>query len=291
VEVKYDMRFGFSLRSLSAFALLSALLLTAAPPAAAQSAGWQGGPGAILDNTYIGSIDTPANGQTVSNAGTLTVGGWFVDQQATGWAGADAMQVFLGQMGNGGTMLANGVVAQNRPDVAAATGNQFWAASGFSATLQGSSLPAGQQTLNVYMHTGGKGWWYKSVSINVSSAAPAAAAPAPSSSSSSSGGSANTVVEVTNPVEAQNVSTRSDFTIQGTASSDVDRIDVYINGEADTGTQLGEVAPASDGSWSLTFTPTKFASTHANIYVYAHSRVTGQTVETIRGFNITDRSV
>jgi hypothetical protein len=286
------MRFGsFSLRSFSAFALLGALLLTAAP-AAAQPAGWQQGPGAILDNTYVGSIDIPAGGATVSNAGTLTVGGWFVDKNAQGWAGADDVQVFLGQMGNGGTMLAKGIVAQNRPDVGAALGNPYWAASGFSASVPGSSLPAGSQTLNVYVHTGGKGWWFKSVNVNVSSAAPAAAAPAPStSSSSSSGGSANTTVTVTNPTEAQNVSTRSDFTIQGTASNDVDRVDVWINGEPDTGTELGTVTPQSDGSWSLTFSPTHFPSTHANIYVFGHSKVTGKSVEVIRGFNITDRSV
>jgi hypothetical protein len=79
--------------------------------------------------------------------------------------------------------------------------------------------------------------------------------------------------------------------MQGTASPDVDRIDVYINGEPDTGTQLGEVTPASDGSWSLTFTPTDFPAAHTNIYVFAHSRVTARTVEILRGFNITDGPV
>jgi Bacterial Ig domain len=290
------MRIGwFSLRTFSVFGLLGAVLLTAAPPAAAQPAGWQEGPGAILDNTYVGSVDLPAGGKTVSNAGPVTVGGWFVDKQAQGWAGADDVQVFLGGMGSGGTMLAKGIVGQNRPDVGTSLSNPFWSASGFSASVQGSSLPAGSQTLNVYLHTPGKGWWFKSVNINVSSTAPAAAAPAPSTSSSSSasssGGTANTTVTVTNPTEAQNVSTRRTFTIQGTASSDVDRVDIWINGEPDTGTQLGTVNPASDGSWSLEFNPTKFPSTHANIYAFGHSKVTGKSVETIRGFNITDRSV
>ncbi|MBV9175038.1 MAG: hypothetical protein JOZ81_33705 [Chloroflexi bacterium] len=287
------MRSGwFSLRTLSVFAVLGALVLTAAPPAAAQPAGWQQGPNAILDNTYVGSIDIPAGGSTVANAGTLTVGGWFVDKQAQGWAGADDVQVFLGSMGSGGTMLAKGIVGQNRPDVGAALGNAFWAASGFSASVQGSALPTGQQTLNVYLHTPGKGWWFKSVNVNVSSTAPAAGMPAPSTSSTTtSGGSANTSVTVTAPNEAQNVSTRSSFTIQGTASSDVDRVDVWINGEPETGTQLGTVTPASDGSWSLSFNPTRFPSTHSNLYVFAHSKVTGKSVETIRGFNITDKSV
>jgi hypothetical protein len=87
---------------------------------------------------------------------------------------------------------------------------------------------------------------------------------------------------------------RGDYTIDGTATepgigpSDIDRIDVYIDGEKDTGQQLGTTTPASDGSWSVTFTPTHFASTHSNIYVYAHSKSTGRETETVRGFNIID---
>lgn len=290
------MRVGWlRVRALAVVALLGALVLPAAAPASAQSAGWQPGPGAILDNTYDGVIDTPTAGANVSNGASLTVGGWFVDRQAQGWAGADDVQVFLGQMGSGGTMLARGIVAQNRPDVGAALGNPYWAASGFSASVPGSSLPAGQQTLNVYIHTGGKGWWFKSVSVNVSSAgATASAAAASTSGASAPAGASNgqTTVDVTNPTEAQNVSTRSgDYTITGTASPDVDRVDVWINGERDTGTELGTVTPNSDGTWSVTFRPTRFPSTHANLYVFAHSRATGKEIEFIRGFNITDRAV
>src|SRR5205807_4001600 len=122
----------------------------------------------------------------------------------------------------------------------------------------------------------------------------AAPAPAPSGGGAATGGLQLTI---SNPAEAQNVSTRSDYTVTGTATtpgigpSDVDRIDVYINGEKDTGTLLGETTPLSDGSWAVTFKPTRFPSTHANVYVFAHSRSTGKEVEVIRGFNITDRSV
>lgn len=283
------MHFGSAtLRTCTALLVLSALVLTVAPPAAAQPAGWQGGPGAILDNTYVGTVDIPSNGASVSGGGSFLVGGWFVDKQAQGWAGADDVQIFLGQMGSGGTMLAHGIVGQNRPDVGAALGNPFFSASGFSATVNGSSLPAGQQTLNVYMHTGGKGWWFKSFSVNVVSGG---AASNPSSSSSTSSASASTTVTVTQPTEAQQVSTKRAFTIQGTASQDVDRVDVWINGERDTGTQLGTVTPGSDGTWALQFNPTKFPSTHTNIYVFAHSKVSGKEVEIVRGFNITDKNV
>jgi hypothetical protein len=281
-------------RLLSATACL-AVLATLASPAAAQSSGWQGGPGAILDNTYAGFIDLPQSGATVPGSGSFTVAGWFVDQTAQGWAGADNMQVWLGTMDGGGHMIAQGSVAENRPDVASALGNPYWAASGFSAVVNGSSVPAGGQTLNVYLHTGGKGWWFKSVSVTGGGAA-AAAAPAPSAGAAPTATVAGDapVLTITAPTEGQNVNAKgsADFTITGTATdpaagpSAIDRVDVWILGEPDTGTQLGTTTPAGDGSWSLTFKPTKFPSTHVNIYVFAHSKATGKTTETIRGFNI-----
>jgi hypothetical protein len=152
-----------------------------------------------------------------------------------------------------------------------------------------SSLPAGNQTLDVYLHTPGKGWWYEPVTVDLSPTAGAASVPSTSTPASSA-----PELTITSPMESQNVSTSSDFTITGTATepgagaSDIDRVDVYINGEKDTGTLLGETTPGADGSWSVTFTPTHFASTHSNIYVYAHSKSTGQVTEIVRGFNIVD---
>jgi hypothetical protein len=145
----------------------------------------------------------------------------------------------------------------------------------------------GSQTLGVYLHTPGKGWFYQSLNINLS--------PSGASPSTSAVASGAPQVSVSNPSEGENVSTRSNYTINGTAAepgsgpSDIDRIAVYIDGERATGTLLGETTPASDGSWSVTFTPTHFASTHSNIYVYAHSRSTGQETEIVRGFNIVDK--
>ncbi|HYW89740.1 MAG TPA: hypothetical protein VFB50_18345, partial [Chloroflexota bacterium] len=101
-------------------AMVAAVGTVLAPlPASAQTSGWQPGPGAILDNTYEGFIDVPATGASVSTSG-FTVAGWFVDNTAEGWAGADDVQVWLGTMDGGGSMLARASVAQNRPDVAAA---------------------------------------------------------------------------------------------------------------------------------------------------------------------------
>jgi len=284
----------------AAAAACLALIVSMAAPAAAQSSGWQGGPGAILDNTYVGFIDQPSSGAVVPGSGSFVVGGWFVDTTAQGWAGADQMQVWLGAMGGGGKMLANGIVGQNRPDVGSFLGNPFYGNSGFSASVPGSSVPGGPQTLSVYMHTGGKGWWYKTVNVNGGGAAPSSGTSSGSSSSTTaptnaSGGAP--VVTVSAPTEGQDVkaSGSSQFTITGTAAdpttgaAGIDSVEVWINGERDSGSgqSLGQAQLNSgDGSWSLTFSPTKFPSTHTNIYVYAHSKTTGKTGETLRGFNI-----
>jgi hypothetical protein len=125
-----------------------ALIGVAPLPAAAQTqaSGWSGGPGAASDTSdYSGSIDAPSRGATVPGSGSFAVDGWFVDKTAQGWSGADDVQVFLGQMGNGGTMLGKGVVGESRPDVASTLGNPYWASSGFSVSVPGSSIPAGSQ--------------------------------------------------------------------------------------------------------------------------------------------------
>jgi hypothetical protein len=284
-----------SARTVMLLGALSALLVSV-PAASAQTAGWQGGPGAILDNTYDGYIDTPRAGATVPGSGGFTVAGWFVDHQAQGWAGADDIEIWLGTMDGGGHMLAKANIAQSRPDVAAATGNPYWAASGFGAVVNGASVPSGNQTLYVYAHTGGKGWWWKSVGV-VGGGAAAAAAPAPGAASAPaaaapvSGGAP--VVKFLQPTDNQNVSTRSTFQINGTVDdpTHIDRIEVWINGERDSGTLLGTTTPSSDGSWSITFNPTKFASTHTNLYAYARNGVTHRETEIIVGINIVDRSV
>src|SRR5216683_3189103 len=131
----------FALPRIAAFlAAATALLLASVPAALAQSAGWQPGPDAAADSTYDGFVDIPHNGDSVPGSGSFTVAGWFVDTTAQGWAGADDIQVWLGTMDGGGRMLAKAAFAQNRPDVGAATGNPYWSASGFGASIAGSSV-------------------------------------------------------------------------------------------------------------------------------------------------------
>ncbi|HYY90323.1 MAG TPA: Ig-like domain-containing protein [Chloroflexota bacterium] len=281
---------------LSLLATLAAGMLAA--PASAQpgpsSSGWQAGPGAAGDPVYQGYIDIPANGSTVAS-GTILVGGWFVDTTAVGWAGADDIQVFSGAMGAGGTMLAKGIVAQNRPDVGAAFNYPFWSAAGYSASVPIGSLGTGSKTLNVYVHTAGKGWWFKQVAVNVGGAAAPAAAPAPGVTNPTASGP---VVTISDPRPGQNVPTTADFTLRGAATDPtagakaIDKVEIWIDGRrGDPGARfVGNANLDGGGGWSLSFSPTKFPSVNSNLYVYAHSTFSGkETVATVN-FNIQDRT-
>jgi hypothetical protein len=280
-------------------ALLVAAILLPAPAAADIVTTWTDGPGAGGDNTYAGFIDVPPANGTVS-VGGFVVAGWFVDKTAEGWAGADDIQVFQGTMDGGGKMLAKATIAQSRPDVAAALGNPFWAASGFTAQVPPASLTPGPQTLSVYAHTPGKGWWYEQVQVNVSSG-PIGAAPAPAVQATA--GAAPPIVGFERPKDGEIVFTKSDFEIigyaldksatpnQGVAGSGIDRVRVFIsNGNDNGGILLGEAvlgyadstpiaqygAQFASSGWRLTFKPTNFKANTYNLFAYARSAVTGK---------------
>jgi hypothetical protein len=103
-------------------------------------------------------------------------------------------------------------------------------------------------------------------------------------------------VTIGNPTEGSNVNAGGgrSYTITGSATDPVggagaiDSVEVWIFGErnANGATNLGPATILSDGSWSLTFLPTRFVSTHTNIYVYVHSKATGLESVASRGFNI-----
>jgi hypothetical protein len=268
---------------------------------------WTVGPNAILDDTYDGFIDAPAANSTIP-AGSFVISGWFFDRTADGWAGADDVEAWLGTMDSGGRMLAKLEIAQNRPDVAAAEGNPFAAASGFSGVVPPNSLAIGPQTLSVYAHTPGKGWWFKQVNVNVSMAPPATPAPAVT-------GASLPVIGIERPKDGENVLTKNLFDItgwaldpnagpfQGVGGSGVDRVSLYIGareqggvflGDADLGfsdtTPVGQYGGQFDQSgWRLTFHPTQFHANTYLLYAYAHSVVSGKEDSAIRYFAIREQ--
>ncbi len=282
---------------------------------------WTAGPGGILDNTYTGFIDVPSMNATVPTGG-FTVAGWFVDKTAEGWAGADDIQIWLGTMDGGGKMLAKAIFAQSRPDVAAATGNPFWAASGFGGVVPAGALAVGAQTLSVYAHTPGKGWWFKQVNVTVSGSAPATAAPAPSAPAPAGtapvSGGAVPILVIEKPASGENINTHSNGGLyqmigyaldrnaalnQGSQGSGIDHVSVYVDKERDNGGMfLGDADLAfSDqaaataygqqfigSGWRLTFKPTGLHAGSHTLFVYAHSVVTNkEALETV-GMNIVE---
>jgi Bacterial Ig domain len=131
-------------------------------------------------------------------------------------------------------------------------------------------------------------------------AAPAAApAPAPAAAGVSPG--APPTLTITAPQKGQNITTfgGQQFTITGTASDPnagptaIDKVDVWINGERGSpgGTDLGIVKPQANGSWSIILNPTRFPSTHTNLYAYAHSTNTDKETLVNVDFNIIDRCI
>ena len=292
-------------------ALLVGSILVPAPAAADVVTTWTGGPGAAGDSTYAGYIDVPAANATVPIGG-FVVAGWFVDNTAQGWAGADDVQVFQGTMDGGGKMLAKANFAQSRPDVAAAMGNPFWAASGFTALVPPSSLSTGPQTLSVYAHTPGKGWWYEQVQVNVSSTAVAGPAPAGAPAPVVQG-AALPIVGFEKPKDGELVPTKNDYEIigwaldknaapnQGVAGSGIDRVRVFIsNGNDNGGVLLGDAdlgfadstpvaqygAQFASSGWRLTFKPTTFHANTYNLIAFARSAVSGKEDSSARFFAI-----
>jgi hypothetical protein len=130
---------------------------------------WLAGPDGKGSSTIVGRIETPRSRATVNNAANLLVSGWAADTTASGWAGIDGVEVWSGASDkSGSTKLATGIVGLARTDVGEALGGSF-TNSGFSAVVKSGALQGlkGAQTLFVYLHTPGKGTWYRSSAVNV----------------------------------------------------------------------------------------------------------------------------
>jgi hypothetical protein len=131
---------------------------------------YRAGPEATGNNTYIGRLEAP--GRRIRSGVDVLVSGWFVDTTASGWAGADRGEIWLGSKGQG-TKLGDLSVGQPRADVSDALGVTDWRNSGYSGRVPASTisgLPGGDQTLNVYLHTPSKGWWFRGSTVNIPSA-------------------------------------------------------------------------------------------------------------------------
>jgi hypothetical protein len=279
----------------SAIGAAACVLLVTAVASLAQStsSNWQAADGGAVDPSLSGVIDAPANGATVGASAPIGVRGWFVDTTAQGWPGASDMQVYVGTR-DSGTLVAQGQIGGDRPDVAAALGNPYWASSGWSASVDPSQLPPGQNVLSVYVQTPAKGWFFQQVTVSTGAAtasgemlapAPGAQGPPPR-------------VAVLTPRDGESVSTSNrGYIVSGTASDatngarGIDWVELWLNGEANTDNaiHLGDADLASGGRWSMVIDAKQFAPINSNLYAYAHSAVNGKRSVAVVHFYFTDR--
>jgi hypothetical protein len=264
---------------------MAATLAATAAPAGAQheSTVWQPGPGATGDNSYVAYIEQPLSG-TVSSGAAFVISGWLVDTTAQGWPGFDQVQIYNGMMGAGGSLLASAEVGLDRPDVATATGNPAWQASGFSASVSGNAVQAGAYVLQLYGHTPDKGWWYTGFPLTVSVATDFSIAGPP-------------MVSINRPRSDEAISaSQTTYTISGDAVDPaatgasgigIDRVEIYLNGPRGDprGTFLG-AATINGTDWSLTFSPHLYPWGSTTLFVYARSRLTGGESQAIQFLTI-----
>jgi len=122
-----SLRFPLSLRFLLALGATVALVLPAVPAMAQSTAQ---GTSTATTTTMI-SIDSPADGATVTNGTQVDVGGWAADSAGPG-TGVDMVRIYLdGRMDAGGTLAGNANYGGSRPDVATALGSANFTNSGF----------------------------------------------------------------------------------------------------------------------------------------------------------------
>lgn len=274
-------------------ALLLVLVLAAAPSARADFVDpWSPGPDASGDDSFAGFVDAPATGALLSSSAPIEVRGWVVDQTADGWAGIDQVQVATGILGQGGQVLATAIVAQDRQDVAQALGNPFFSASGYSAVLPAGSVPPGQSTLNVYVHSPGKGWWYRSLAVQVQAQAPGqAAAPVPRATPPDLVLVVQGLAENTTLAPTVTTVTLSGFALDRRAPvnvnvfpSGVNHVQVYLDGGRRDGTFLGEAQMGKQNreatgfgerfltaGWEMQIHPNEFEEGPHALFVYATS--------------------
>ncbi|MDQ3809336.1 MAG: hypothetical protein M3336_03505, partial [Chloroflexota bacterium] len=144
---------------------------------------------------------------------------------------------------------------------------------------------------------------------------PLAAAPAPGATATVSGG-ALPILVIKSPAGAEKVKTSNEYEIigyaldpnaapnQGSQGTGINRVSVYMDadkddpkstflGDAELGysdedarTRYGERFASS--GWRLRFKPTTFHSGFHQLFVYAHSVVTGKEELETRGFDIVE---
>jgi hypothetical protein len=135
---------------------------------------WLAGPDGQGPSTIVGRVETPSRNQNIASGASVLVSGWAADTTAAGWSGIDGVEVWSGPKGGSATKLVTGNIGLTRTDISDALGAYFGKA-GFNAVIPASALAnlkPGSMNLYVYLHTPGKGSWYRTAALNLAPAPP-----------------------------------------------------------------------------------------------------------------------
>jgi len=135
-------------------------------------------------STTMISIDSPADGTTITNGSQVDIGGWAADSAGPG-TGVDMVRVYIdGRMDADGKLLGNANYGGARPDVATTLGSVDMTNSGYDLVWNATGLGGGSHMFYVYAHSIANGWAYKTVGFT----APAQPTPAPARGQMGPGG-------------------------------------------------------------------------------------------------------
>lgn len=119
------------------------------------------GPGASVQI----DIDELPDGATVR--GTAALAGWAVDHAGPDGSGIDHVHLYLDGPAGQGTFVAEVEYQLDRPDVAAALGDQRFARSGFRYKWDTNGVSPGAHVLYIYAHSTIADWTYITRSVTI----------------------------------------------------------------------------------------------------------------------------
>ncbi|MSQ24654.1 MAG: hypothetical protein EXR58_08980 [Chloroflexi bacterium] len=221
-------------------------------------------------------VDHPTDGIAVG--GMVAIDGWAVDQAAATGTGVDMVNVYLDGPSGTGAFLGSASYGANRPEAGSALGSDRFRASGWRLQWDASQIRSGQvHTLHIYAHSTVTNAWFSTTrTIRV-------------------GFADDPGVGVDNPKPGERVA--GEVAIRGWAAdrnspsgTGVDAVHVYLDGPSSVGRFLGAATYGSsrsdvaaslgsselrDSGWNLTWNPRGVTGGNHQVYIYAHSILTG----------------
>jgi hypothetical protein len=225
------------------------------------------------DAGVVGLVDPP------SGDGPLTLTGWVVDTAHPDEPGIDAVDVYRGDPGQGGILVASGPVSTARPELESMLGNPAWVDAGFQIDVPPDALPVGVASLTLVARTTEGTTWSRSMGAIVPGSPAIVAAPVAQIMPPR--------LQIVSPAPGATVSNGEliqgvAFDPEATVGSGIDRVQVFLEPGRDAGGRLlGTATLGRSAPNGFTFVLRVLRGPHTLQFV-AHSALTGlETVVTL----------